>query len=736
MPHLLISVRFHDGRYHGRNLGRGDWPPAPARLFQALVAGAAEGETLAPNDERALAWLERMAPPVVAAPPERAGQGFRTFVPNNDLDAVGGDPRRVGEIRAPKLIRPILFDAAMPLLYAWTFADTPEVDEHVQRIRAIAGRLYQLGRGVDMAWGSAEVRPEGDLQACLDGHGGAVYRPGEAGDGTMLAVPVEGSLDSLVRRHKATRTRFQGRLFAQPPKPRFRQVAYNSPPRHLLLDLVDSTGERSSHRLDRIVALTELVRDNAAARLKDALKDKTDLIDRILIGRGATEADKAQRVRIVPLPSIGHTYADRAIRRVLVEIPASCPRELRADEIEWAFSGLPLRISEDGEILCELAPAADRGMLTHYGLNDAPAAQLWRTVTPAALPQRAARRRLDPARRRADAKGGAERVSEEDAATAAVVQALRHAGVAARPQEVRVQREPLEAKGARAETFAPDAQSGARFPKERLWHVEIALDAPQRGPLLIGDGRYLGLGLMRPVPRADGVLALAIVDGLAPDADPVALTRALRRAVLARAQAVLGESKQLPPYLTGHEADGAPLRRDGAHRHIAFAYEAGQRRLLILAPHVLERRPPWRGEPGGWRLLEEAMRDCRELRAGGAGMLRLAGTGIDPNASTVLAPARDWESATLYRAVRHRRLANAAAALAADIAEECRRLRLPRVDVTVQDTRGIAGQGLAGRARLRFATAVPGPILIGRDRHLGGGLFEAAEDPHARAVAD
>src|SRR5262245_1992875 len=116
---LLISVRFHGGRYHGR----GDWPPSPARLFQALVAGAAQGETLAVEDQRALAWLGTLAPPVIAAPAARAGQGFRNFVPNNDLDAVGGDPRRVGEIRAPKPVRPMLFDAGRPLLYAWTFED-------------------------------------------------------------------------------------------------------------------------------------------------------------------------------------------------------------------------------------------------------------------------------------------------------------------------------------------------------------------------------------------------------------------------------------------------------------------------------------------------------------------------------------------------------------------------------------------------------------------------------------
>ena len=36
---LLIEVRLPGGRYHGV----GDWPPAPFRLFQALVAGAYGG---------------------------------------------------------------------------------------------------------------------------------------------------------------------------------------------------------------------------------------------------------------------------------------------------------------------------------------------------------------------------------------------------------------------------------------------------------------------------------------------------------------------------------------------------------------------------------------------------------------------------------------------------------------------------------------------------------------------
>jgi CRISPR-associated protein Csb2 len=173
MPCLLISVRFHDGRYHGRPA----WPPSRARLFQALVAGAAQGETLAEKDKDALKWLESLEDaPVIATPPMRPGQPFKNFVPNNDLDAVGGDPRRVGEIRAPKLIRPILFDAETPLLYVWTFDEASEARANAQRIRAIAERLYQFGRGVDMAWAWGEILDASEAEARLAAHGGALAR--------------------------------------------------------------------------------------------------------------------------------------------------------------------------------------------------------------------------------------------------------------------------------------------------------------------------------------------------------------------------------------------------------------------------------------------------------------------------------------------------------------------------------------------------------------------------------
>src|SRR5690606_35707895 len=139
--------------------------------------------------------------------------------------------------------------------------------------------------------------------------------------------------------------------------------------------------------------------------------------------------------------------------------------------------------------------ADDRRMPRHYGIESQEPARLWRRVTPAALPERAARRRIDPGRLSDEAKGAPERAEEERQARKAVRAALRHAGIVTATSSIHVQREPLAGKGARAEAFAP----GTRFSKHRLWHVEIAFVEPRAGPVVIGDGRYLGLGLMAPM---------------------------------------------------------------------------------------------------------------------------------------------------------------------------------------------------------------------------------------------
>ena len=96
---------------------------------------------------------------------------------------------------------------------------------------------------------------------------------------------------------------------------------------------------------------------------------------------------------------------------------------------------------------------------------------------------------------------------------------------------------------------------------------------------------------------------------------------------------------------------------------------------------------------------------------------------IDLGADRLFAPTRTWESVTPYQVTRHTKQVGATEALAADLRAECRRRGLPEPLVTPCELRGVSGVGLVGGAVLAFKVAVGGPIVLGRSRHLGGGLF-------------
>jgi CRISPR-associated protein Csb2 len=717
--YLTISVRAHEGRYHGD----GDGPPSPFRLFQALVAGAGISGPLDEERKQALTWLERLPDaPIIASPRTVCGQSVSMFMPNNDLDAKGGDVRRIGEIRlATKVWKPQIFDAGLPWIYAWRFAN--EDESHAVTVCALSETLYQLGRGVDMAWAWSELLDGAALETRLADYDGVVRRPG-AGDGLLLACPRAGSLESLERRYRARRFRHEAgqRVFVQPPKPSYRQLAYESPPTRYLFELRSTLD--SAHRVAwPLVGASSLVvaaREAARARLSAAMPTRTHDIDRYLVGRqpdGSNAAPAESRVRIVAVPSIGVQYADRGIRRIFVEVPATCP--LRSNDIRWGFSGAELFDPVSGESKGVIVvPIAEDDMLLHYGVGAR--ARVFRTVTPVAVPEEASRRRIEPTRRTKEAKRGLERVGEIAGARAAVVQALRHVGVHAPVQTIRAQREPFDARGARVEPFA----EGTRFVKERLWHVEISFGIPVAGPLLLGDGRFLGLGLMAPVPGlVTGAHAFAAVDGLDGEPQPIELARALRRAVMARVQSVIGKRERLPAFFSGHEMDGTPIRRSESS-HLAFTFDPMSRLLLVLAPHVIERRSPAEQEPEHLRSLEVAMEGFRELRAGSAGMLTLLPRAVsEDREDSLFGHSRVWESLTPYVVTRHARGVGATECLAANVRAECRRLGLSEPIVSPSNIRGVPGAGLMADVRVTFRQSVSGPLLLGRTRYLGGGLF-------------
>jgi CRISPR-associated protein Csb2 len=721
---LLIEVHLLGRRWHGV----GDWPPSPFRLFQALVAGAYGARWRREDDadkDAAFRWLERLPAPVITAPP-RAELGATTyFVPNNDLDAVAGDPRRVAEVRTAKTTRPILTEDDRPFLYIWPLAG-PETE--AERIAALAERLHTFGWGVDAAFARGELLDAAEAESRVRDHGGVQAEPAGGQGGLSLPWAMEGSLHSLKLRHAEGAQRFarqrRGRseivLFRQSRKPLFRSVVYDRPPTRLLFELTPAESDRAfaPRRQEDAALLTVAVRDLIARRLG---RDRPAVV-RFVIGRDAGPNDALRRIRIVPLPTIGHPDADPAIRRVLIELPPDCP--LRSKDIEWAVSGQELAEPETGLLGgVLLVPSGNAGMLRHYGISSAgghPGHHRWRTVTPCVLPEPRPRGRIS----------SLQRAAAEDRAAAAVLNALRHAGVRSQRVSVSVQSEPFRAKGARAEDFHSD-----RFDPRRLRHVEVTLADAVRGPLVIGDGRWLGLGVMCPVRLPAGGLQIFHVSRETAPANGKAqdVARALRRAVMARVQAIadryIPAGAPLPTFFTGHTSDGSPAR-SGGHAHLFYlAADADGDgmidRLAVVSPDLVDRTVTLeRDEMSRWRRwLEEACTGLIDLRAGRAGVLRLSAAEVDED-DPLFGVARRWRSSTAYRVTRHpRRNDDHAGAVIADVSKECLRRGLPRPQIKLLDLRGGPKGGPSAYVQLQFRVAVRGPLLIGAHSHFGGGLF-------------
>lgn len=711
--HFALTVHLHDQRYHGAI----DWPPAPARVFQALVAGAARGRHLPEEAARALRLLEELPPPLIAAPAARLGQRLSLYVPNNDLDAVEGKPDRVDEVRAKKMVQPRLLESDAPFLYAW-----PIPDDRGDELPALANGLYQLGRGIDPAWAVGAMLDDEQLGARIRLHRGTVHRPTAGQGSNELAVPTTNSLTSILRRYDATLVRLRPGKdgitnFVQPPKAHFAMVRYDGTPTLHLFELRrESEPERSSPWASwRATALVEHVRDMAVDALSRALPDRKADIERVLVGRrpdGTNGGRIEERVRFIPLPSIGHGHADQSVRRIVVQVP---PGPLVEADILWAVSGRSIfDLRTDVIEGTTLVAAESDPMVERYRSTS----RRWRSVTPLALTA-AKRRRIEPKRRREEAKSASERDSEERSAREAVGQALRHAGVDASLVRAHVQREPFHLHGARADRFA----EGTRFAKETLWHVEIELDHQVQGPLVLGDGRFLGLGVMAPVSDAGlGVHAFHIVEGLGHFDRGSVLTRALRRAVMARVQRTRGAGADLPPFFTGHERHSRPERSDHVS-HLTFAFDLPSSRLLVISPHWIERRAPDRYEVAHLRDLDHALDGFTELLAGAAGRLRLRADRFDAETDALFARAREWSTAMPYVVTRHPKKQSAIEALASDVRVQLRRFGLPEARVEAWGARGVAGLGLVGNVRLIFDEPVAGPIFLGKDRHFGSGMF-------------
>ncbi len=495
--YLCFTIHFLQPYSHARGkLGQPEWPPAPLRLFQALIAAAA-GHCNERREIRLaqgpLGWLEaRRVSRIVAPPGEPATARYRLYVPNNFGDEIArswsrGGNAEISAYRTEKDVWPTRLESG-PVHYLFDVAPG-EVDSLPLDFLGQAARsITHLGWGIDQVVADARLISAAESNGLPGDH----WLPSDNDETVQLRVPVPGTLAELTSRHQAFLHRLDdaGSFRPVPPLTAYRQIGYR----------------RSKNPLSRPCVVFRLLRPQGVGPAPfDTLRRTRDVAGmlRALVARVAAEhgwpsericqfvhgktpdglgpargEQSPPRFSYLPLPTITPAPHRKLglIRRVALVAPPEC-----AHEIAWARRALAreLLIGDDGNPRALLEEIPRRSgtrvpddWVTQQFLE---AAQEWSTVTPVILPRHPKRNR--------------------ESLTDLLWLALAQAGL---PEPV--------LRGAELEWRGTGYQAGVELASRYLppanlsdkprVHVKLSLARPVAGPLAIGSGRYRGFGLL------------------------------------------------------------------------------------------------------------------------------------------------------------------------------------------------------------------------------------------------
>lgn len=479
---LCISVTLLDSLFHGKgDKGEPEWPPSPMRLFQALLAGSRTGcGNAAWTDAKteAFRWLERRDPPLIIAPKAWPAAAYTFYVPSNDSDTKLERQDRLYEKPArPHRLANTYPDAMVgpTLHYVWAIRDNEwiEARPHVELLCAEARRLTALGWGIDQAVADGSVLDDTKIRS-LPGQRWRAWDmpfPGRP----ILRVPVAGTLDDLVgRAYEAFRTRLS---MKEPPKARepkvfgkkvYLQVTALPPRPYAVFELPEGVAFRQEDTVVVAAMLRSVARECAGTDTHQ-FPGGTALYVNGDIPPSLRNGPTPPRFSYLPLPTIGHEHADGMLRRVLIAEPYGGD----GSHAQWAQERLLNQALRDPD-------GRDRGLLLDLWRRSSPRmidlyvgeSRDWATVTPVILPG------FDDGKQMK-----AERL---------FLKAVTQAGI------------PVEAIACVALRKAP-FWTGARHPSDYLvpeylrhlprWHVAVRFREPIPGPLAIGVGRHVGLGV-------------------------------------------------------------------------------------------------------------------------------------------------------------------------------------------------------------------------------------------------
>lgn len=462
MP-LTITIELLTGSYDAAEVDdrdRAEWPPHPARLFCALTAAARSEE-----DRTALRWLEAQPPPVILAADEAAQARRAAYVVVNKREDKGGNLTHPGRTNGLR-VRTRALPASPRVALTWATSAPADV---LTALDTMARRIPYLGRSTGVALVAATTT-DGPAEA---DSGTVVFEPCDLLDRELsLRVPYAGFLDELDAQFAADRPawevcRYQGyRAVRDVPEPQ-------DPPVASVYEDVLVFGFSGLKPQGRLAArFTEALR---SAVLRSAGREAPA----VLHGHGA---DGLPHVAFLALPDVGHEHADGHLLGMAVAVP-----DLPADERKAVLRAV-LGLRRDGHDLVEFTVPDIGGVELIYQPGHVrpwgaspdrwrKGSRRWATATPIVLDRYPKR----PADVEAEVRAGLRRVGLPDPVDVAIsTQPLLPGAAPLRPNDL-----PRQVRG-------------------RLFrHVAVVFDRTVGGPVLVGAGRYLGIGLLAPVGGRD-----------------------------------------------------------------------------------------------------------------------------------------------------------------------------------------------------------------------------------------
>ena len=317
--------------------------------------------------------------------------------------------------------------------------------------------------------------------------------PGDDGD-TVLRVVGPGQLDRLDRafsHHQGVQSRV---LPARPQ--RYRSAAEVAAPMASTRSVFSADWivfERVGGSRPLASRSTDLARALRAALLEQH-GDKS--LPPTLSGHAETGPTEQPHIAFVPLPFVGHEHADGGLMGAALVLPRELPSGDR--EVLHRLVAKWEKERSDGRGNLTLAAGTLPPFLVRRVEVSAKssldprrwcrASKRFMTATPIALDK-------NPGNLRSNQHGTARKAALE--AQQSISEAcLRLVGV--RPASVEVSFAPLLPGAQHVRHFLPWPGRPGRAPRVRV-HADILFDEPVGGPLLLGAGRYFGLGLCLPV---------------------------------------------------------------------------------------------------------------------------------------------------------------------------------------------------------------------------------------------